>query len=760
MSDVSARRNDRWYVSLWRVAIIAIVAIVCLTGRNEAARADTVSWSGTWDTRWRESGAKMELTQRGAEVFGNYPVYGGRIEGKVEGRVLRGQWIEGARSGAITFVLAPDGQTFMGRFDTGEWWTGGRSNNQEASVPLDQTGAREALRTFIMAGNAVRSGALDEIGTAEAVVDFGPAGDNMAPGEKLAAARSLFELVDLTTVQLWTVPGQRAQGPSLVVSLAQAGTSATLPLTMVQGDDKRWFIAMPDAQAMDSFRKALLTRTGGKARPADDYLHRRSPRDALRAFAAGIADWNGAGREVALDALDLSDFSEATRQDEGQLAAQYINEVLSRVGAIIPQEVPDDIGSREPYLVVSHPEGRVVIAASGAGDAESWRFDARTVRHARDLFIATENMPLATGDTLPEPLSNYFRARRWVHDQVPALLARAGPLEAWQIIGVILLLAVAFGAAWLLSFILLLLLRVVVGGKIIASERQVAWPLRLTVMLILYRFFVPALGLPERASQFSVGATGVALALSVIWGGWKLIDALGDRFVKRAERSIGTLDDIAILLVLAALKIVLLAGGLLFVADALSLPYDGVVASLGIGGLAVAFASKETLSNVFGAALIATDRPFRRGDWINSGDVAGTVEHVGIRSTRIRTAADSLVFVPNGKLADATVNNLGTRRHRLCDLKSLLAYGTTSKQVDDFVMELANVVASVPSSVPSRTLISVNAMTTDGIELGLICYLDVATQAQELSARTTLNMGILRLAEKLGIVLGKRETAS
>jgi small-conductance mechanosensitive channel len=239
-----------------------------------------------------------------------------------------------------------------------------------------------------------------------------------------------------------------------------------------------------------------------------------------------------------------------------------------------------------------------------------------------------------------------------------------------------------------------------------------------------------------------------------------LIDALGDRFVSRAESSPGTLDAIAVLLVLAALKIILLAGGLLFVADALSLPYSGVVASLGIGGLAVAFASKETLSNVFGAALIATDRPFRRGDWINAGDVAGTVEHVGIRSTRIRTAADSLVFVPNGKLADATVNNLGTRRHRLCDLKILLAYGTTSAQVDNFVSELSAVVASLPASVASRTLISVNAMTVDGIELGLTCYLDVATQADELSARTALNMGILRAAEKLGIVLGKRETAA
>jgi len=702
----------------------------------------------------------MQLTQRGAEVYGTYPVYGGTIEGKVEGRVLQGEWVEGARRGSITFVLAPDGQTFMGRFDTGEWWTGGRSGSQGSSVPVDQTGARETLRTFIMAGNAARSGALDEIGTAAAVVDFGPAGADMAPGEKLAAARNLFDLVDLTTVQLWTIPGQRAQGPVLVVPLTQAGTGATLSLKMAQGDDKRWFVAMPDAQEMDGFRKILLTRTGGKMRPADDYLHRRSPRDTLRAFATGFTDWSGAGRQVALDALDLSDFSEATREDEGLLAAQYINEILSRVGAVVPQEVPDDPGSREPYLVVSHPDGQVVIAVSGSGDTASWRFDAQTVRRARDLFIAVENMPVVTGDVLPEPHSSYFLARRWVHDNIPTLLGRIGPLEAWQIIGVALLLALAFIGAWLLSVVLLGVLRVVVGGNIIESERKVGWPLRLTLMLVLYRFFIPALGLPERTNQFSVGATGVALAISVIWGGWKLIDALGDRFVKRAERSAGTLDDIAVLLVLAALKIVLLAGSLLFVANALSLPYDGVVASLGIGGLAVAFASKETLSNVFGAALIATDRPFRRGDWINSGEVAGTVEHVGIRSTRIRTAADSLVFVPNGKLADATLNNLGTRRHRLCDLKSLLAYGTTAKQVDDFVAELANVVASLPASVPSRTLISVNAMTTDGIELGLICYLDVATQAEELSARTTLNMGMLRLAEKLDIVLGKRETAS
>jgi len=136
------------------------------------------------------------------------------------------------------------------------------------------------------------------------------------------------------------------------------------------------------------------------------------------------------------------------------------------------------------------------------------------------------------------------------------------------------------------------------------------------------------------------------------------------------------MDEIVVSLVLGACKLMLLAGGLLFIADALSIPYEGVLAGLGIGGLAVAFASKETLSNVFGAGILVADRPFRRGDWIEAGEARGTVEHVGIRSTRIRTADDSLMFVPNGKLADATVNNLGTRRHRVARAKLLAAHGT------------------------------------------------------------------------------------
>ena len=89
------------------------------------------------------------------------------------------------------------------------------------------------------------------------------------------------------------------------------------------------------------------------------------------------------------------------------------------------------------------------------------------------------------------------------------------------------------------------------------------------------------------------------------------------------------------------LRAVLVAAAAINIADRLSLPYNGLIAGLGIGGLAFAFAARETLSNVFGAAILVADRPFKAGDLISAGDVRGTVEHVGIRSTRIRSDEDT-----------------------------------------------------------------------------------------------------------------------
>lgn len=734
-----------------RLLVYALVLIGAM-----GASAAAPSWTGTWDTRWRDGGARMELVQRGDTVSGAYPAYGGRIEGKVTGRELRGHWTEGPRTGALTFVLSTDGENFMGRFDTGEWWTGGRVQPRDRSVVLDQAGARQALRTFLQAGNAARSGSVDDWAKAAAVMDFGPASATLAPGEKLAAARTLFELVDQTTFPLWPIPGRRAKDGRLDLQLKQAGTNVVLPLSLVHGGDGLWRVLNPPDD-LGKLREALLARSGGRLPPPDDIKRRATARDAFRSFVAGFSDWDGGGRAQVLDSLDLSGVSDATKAFEGELTAAYMNETIDRIGQILPQEIPDDPQNRIPYVIFSHPAGTMVLAPTnpaGAADGAGWRFTADTVRSARDLYTAIEDMPEIAGGVLPDVPLTFMHIRGWVRGVSPALLARIGPLEIWQCLGLAALLLASVAISWVLSFALLASLRLIVGGRRGVSERQFRWPLRLTLALLMYHFAAPVLGLPEGVRRVLTGATDVLLAMAIMWGGIKLIDTFGAGALRRADATSSSMDEILISLVLAALKLVLLACGLLFIAQALGIPYSGVLAGLGIGGLAVAFASKETLSNVFGAGILVADRPFRRGDYIEAGEAKGTVEHVGIRSTRVRTGEDSLIVVPNGKLADATVNNLGTRRHRVVKVKLLVGHGTPVETLDTFMEQLRSRIAAVPNVKPDSVQVGVGGLGPEGIEVNLSCSLAVRSGGDEQAAKTALMLETLRLAAQMRVALG------
>lgn len=715
------------------------------------ALAEAPTWTGTWNTRWREGGARVELKQDGSRVTGSYLAYDGRIEGEATDRVLKARWMQGDRAGAVEFVLAPDGQSFMGRFDSGEWWTGGRIPADLREQGVLQTGPREAMRSFLQSGNAARYDAPDQMVRAVAVIDFGAGAAAMSPEAKLGQAQTLFNLIDQTTFRLHAIPDGRADGDRVEVQLEQAGTGASLPVSFLKRGE-RWFLAMPDEAALIEARKSLFARSGGRPPSPEAYRLRRNARDAYRSFTRAFYAWDEDGRGQALASLDLRTLSEAVRDDQGGLTAQYLNGILNRIGVVQPQEISDDPASRSPAVVFSHPVGQIVIAPDGVGDGSTWTFSADTVRNARDLYVAVEGMPAAEGEKLPEPPSVFFQVRRTVRGLAPALLAPVGPLEAWQALGWPLVILLALGLGWLLAKPVTGFLVRALGRHDPEGLRRVfRLPLLGTLTLLAYSALTPALGLPDLATRLSVGVAGVLLALSVVWLGWRLIDAVvGTWFTGDDGRRV-TMDNILVSLGFGALKIALVGAGLTYVAMQLSLPYEGVIASLSIGGLAVAFASRETLSNVFGAGILAIDRPFRRGDWIATGDTKGTVEHVGIRSTRVRTADDSLIVVPNGKLSDAVVNNLGTRRFHLNSAKLPLPYATSVPQIEALLSGVRELVADIPESAPDRTQVSVSNLSQDGIEVTLRYGLDVRNGANETEIVNRLMMNILRLSERIGI---------
>ncbi len=728
-----------------------LIAALLLTLISVQAFAADASWTGTWDTRWRDGGARVELKQVGDKVTGTYTSYDGVIEGQIEGRVLKGHWIQGGRSGGVKFVMAADGQSFMGRYGTGEWWTGGRNTVGVESLRVDQRGPRQTLRTFVDAGNAARYDAPDEMTRAVAVIDFGDSGAVLPPEQKLAKAQTLFNLVDQTTFRLFALPDAGAKGDVFSFTLQQAGTSVSLPLRFDKKGE-HWFLVMPDDATLADAGKALLARSGGRLPSPEAYKLRHNARDAWRAFTRSFFTWDTGGRAQGLASLDLSDLPEAVRDYQGELSAQYLNGILNRVGLVQPQEISDDPKNTEPFIVFSHPAGRVVIAPKGTGDAATWKFTDDTVRQARDLYVVVEDMPAVGGEKLPAPSSAFFSVRQGVRSVAPLMLTQIGSLEVWQIVGWAAVILIAFAGGNILARIILTALIRLVGSDDPQAERRAfRWPLSGVLTFSLYKLMIPAIGLPELATRFSVGATGVLLALSTMWLVWILVDGIVARYFSSSDGKRVTMDNIIVSLGFGFLKLLVVAAGLTYIAMELSLPYEGIVASLSIGGLAVAFASRETLSNVFGAGVLAIDRPFRRGDYIATGDTKGTVEHVGIRSTRVRTPDDSLIIVPNGKLSDAIVNNLGTRRYHLNSATLPVPYTTSVPQLEALISGVRDLVADVPEAAKDRTSVSVSSLGPDGIDVVLKYGLDANRGGNETEIVNRLMLNILRLCERLGI---------
>ena len=132
------------------------------------------------------------------------------------------------------------------------------------------------------------------------------------------------------------------------------------------------------------------------------------------------------------------------------------------------------------------------------------------------------------------------------------------------------------------------------------------------------------------------------------------------------------------------------------VAELLELPLTSLIAGLGIGGLAVAMAAKETIENLFGSVTVICDRPFDIGDWIKMSDVEGTVETMGFRSTRVRTFYGSLVTIPNSKMLKANVDNLGKRPSRRYVTKLGVVYATPPDKIDAFCEAIRTLILTQP----------------------------------------------------------------
>lgn len=333
---------------------------------------------------------------------------------------------------------------------------------------------------------------------------------------------------------------------------------------------------------------------------------------------------------------------------------------------------------------------------------------------------------------------------------------RIGGLYVWQLIGIFIFIFTILLLHRLLTLLIqLVITRLEVRFAKIKSQgtviRKIAKPLSLLILTLIVIPFEPMLQLPVNISRYIVLIIQALTPLFLTMAVYRAVDILGEYMVEVAERTENKLDDQLVPLVRKALKVFVIIIGGLVVLQSLDFNITALLAGISIGGIALALAAQDTLKNLFGSLMIFLDRPFQIGDWINFSGVDGTVEEVGFRSTRVRTFANSLVYVPNGKLADMTIDNFGLRQYRRFSTKIALTYDTPTALIQQFVEGLREIVANHPNTRKDYYEIHMNDMNSHSLDVLFYIFFHVPSWSDELKAKHEVILAIIELAENLGV---------
>lgn len=273
----------------------------------------------------------------------------------------------------------------------------------------------------------------------------------------------------------------------------------------------------------------------------------------------------------------------------------------------------------------------------------------------------------------------------------------------------------------------------------------------LLLSLSLYAIF-PALGLTGGLSDVLMVALRVLAALASVMVVYRIVDVVADVFGRKATETDSKLDDQLVPLVRKSVKVFVAAIGLIFVLQNMNVDVASLLAGASLGGLAFTLAAKDTVANLFGSLSIFADKPFQIGDWVVIGGGAeGVVEEVGMRTTRVRTFYDSLVTVPNAKIADSVIDNYGARRHRRVSTTLGLQYDTTPEQMQAFCEGVRAILRANPSVVKSRYEVVMSGFGAHSLDVMLYFFLEVSSWSEELIQRHNVFLEILRLARELSV---------
>ena len=420
------------------------------------------------------------------------------------------------------------------------------------------------------------------------------------------------------------------------------------------------------------------------ANGSTDPLNRTTPSSAVLGFLQAASDGN---YTIAAQYLQMS---AARRQSEGEQIAQDLQYVLDHTFAGNLSRFSQPEGIPQEGISLGHQK----MGTMSSGDVEA------------DLDLVRVNDPnagkiwLISAETVAKIPELYEQAStHQVEHKLPGILVKHKLLDMplWQWLGLFIAIAIAIPLGWLLVVLAEIPLRIWArrrGHLDLTDWKSVSAPAWLLASSIVHRFLIGYLGLPLLQRHYYFQILSIALLIGGTWILWRIVrwslNRVRNRALSHGQLGTGSL----IVLGERIVKVLIFVFGAFAVLSVLGVNMTTALAGVGIGGLAIGFGAQKTIENLFGGVSVLGDEVIRVGDYCRFGDKAGTVEDIGLRSTRIRTPERTLVAIPNGTVATINVENFSRRDKILFNIKFGLHTQTKADQLRFVLAELRRLLYS------------------------------------------------------------------
>lgn len=475
-----------------------------------------------------------------------------------------------------------------------------------------------------------------------------------------------------------------------------------------------------------------------------------SPQATMRTFLQAFADKDAVS---AAACLNLKSYGVQPNDRMAVLLARAVKFVLDRTVYVEFLALPEDADHKSPY-VYRVIQDRWNFAFERV-DGGPWLISTATLDQLQDMCRAVASSP----PKVPHApvLSLREMPELWLFLKLPPQMQRTvGGLELWQWLGLLLVIMAGVFcdrvARRLLRRVSRWIIHRIRGRADARLEESALRPIGLLILGYVWLEFFQWLWLPKMLANVLTNAASFIFVVAGIWATYRLIDLIFGYLSILADRTTSKFDVMLVPFGRKILKVAVTIIGLVYFANRLAPEHlTTLLGGLGLGGLAFALAAQDTLKNLFGSITLMLDRPFEIGDWVKIGDVEGTVESVGFRSTRIRTFYQSQVNVPNGKLIDAIVDNLGRRRYRRIRCMLSLTYDTSPEKIEAFCEGIRELIRRHPFTRKDYYHVYLNQLAAHSLDVLLYCFIAAPDWGTELRERHRLFADILRLAKQLGV---------